>query len=256
MTGSVSFDRAAGCYDRTRAMPPELMDRLIPMIMGEISTAGRCLEIGVGTGRFAIPLARAGIDIFGIDLSRDMLLRLVENAHGAAPPVSIADATRLPFKDRSFATALAPHVLHLIPNWREAIAELFRVVRPGGRLLATRGGRRTDWREAVTKRFFAEAGDPPWPPGIDRIEQLDDHLRGLGARVRSLPALEEKGKSSVNELLGLLDAGLWSACWSLDEPTRARSADAARSWARAELGDPDELRPTSGSTVWHVYDLP
>lgn len=256
MTGSVSFDRAAGYYDRTRAMPPDLMARLLPMIVSEIATAGRCLEIGVGTGRFALPLARAGIDIVGIDLSRVMLLRLVENAHGAAPPVSIADATRLPFKDCSFATALAPHVLHLIPNWREAISELRRVVRPGGRLLATRGGRRTDWRDAVIKRFFAEAGNPPWPPGVDRIEQLDEHLLALGAGVRALPALVEEGTSSVNDVLAALEAGFWSACWSLDGPIRARSAGSVRSWARQELGDLDEPRATRGSTVWHVYDLP
>jgi ubiquinone/menaquinone biosynthesis C-methylase UbiE len=256
MTGSVSFDRAAGYYDRTRAMPPDLMARLLPMIIGEIATDGRCLEIGVGTGRIALALARAGIDIVGIDLSRDMLLRLVGNAQGAAPPVFVADGTRLPFKDSSFATALAPHVLHLIPDWREAVAELRRVVRPGGRLLATRGGRRTDWRDVVIKRFFTEAGDPPWPPGVDRIEQLDEHLRGLGAAVRALPVLMEEGTSSVNDVLATLEAGFWSACWSLDGTTRVRSADAARSWARQEMGDLDEPRATRASTVWHVYDLP
>ena len=46
MTDSISFDRAAAYYDQTRAIPDEIMARVIPMIIREVGTQGECLEIG------------------------------------------------------------------------------------------------------------------------------------------------------------------------------------------------------------------
>jgi SAM-dependent methyltransferase len=66
-----------------------------------------------------------------------MLRRLVANAGGARPfPLLQADATRLPLADKVFGCALAVHVLHLIPDWRAAVDEAMRVLRPGGVLVA------------------------------------------------------------------------------------------------------------------------
>jgi ubiquinone/menaquinone biosynthesis C-methylase UbiE len=148
------------------------MARIVEMLAAEIPQEGRCLEIGIGTGRFALPLVRAGLSIVGVDISREMLRRLVINAGGSPPPIAVADATSLPFRDRSFTSAIAAHVLHLIPRWTTAVDELLRVLRPGGVLVACRGGRQlSGWERMVNRHFFVEAGDPPWPPGVDRIEE-------------------------------------------------------------------------------------
>ena len=48
-----------------------------------------------------------------------------------------ADATRLPFAAGTFGSVLAVHVLHLIPDWRVAVDEAVRVLRPGGALVAS-----------------------------------------------------------------------------------------------------------------------
>src|SRR5215213_9477240 len=73
--GSQSFDRAAAFYDRTRITDPvqleaaiDLLDRTLP--------AGSALEIGVGTGALAVPLADRGRRVVGVDLSASMLERL------------------------------------------------------------------------------------------------------------------------------------------------------------------------------------
>jgi len=146
------------------------MARLVANVAAEIGHGAGCLEIGVGTGRFALPLACAGIRMSGVDISRDMLGRLLQNSTNARVDVCLADATMLPFRDASFDAAIAVHVLHLIPRWRDAVDQLMRVVKPGGKFLAERGGRAEgDWWHEVRRRFFAEAGDPPWPPGLDRI---------------------------------------------------------------------------------------
>jgi SAM-dependent methyltransferase len=232
------------------------MAQLIPMLASQLPRDGLCLEIGIGTGRIALPLAEADVRIVGVDLSLEMLRRLVINAGPSGPPIAVADATRLPFADHLFASAIASHVFHLIPNWISAVDELLRVLRPGGILLASRGGRPDDgWEHRVNRNFYIEAGDPPWPPGIDRIEQLDEHVRSRGAAVHALPALSVEGTFSINGLLAFLEAGYASSCWSLDEPTRLRAAAATRDWARDEIGDLDEMRPSADSTVWHAYEL-
>jgi ubiquinone/menaquinone biosynthesis C-methylase UbiE len=261
----VSFDRAADYYDRTRAIPEPVMARLVPMLVAEIPKEGRCLEIGIGTGRIALPLARAGVSMVGVDISREMLRKLIRNSDGAPPTVVLGDATRLPFGEGKFRSVIAAHVLHLIPDWKLALAEVIRVLKRDGLLIASRGARTkqrqegalpTDaWERRVVHRFFAEAGDPPWPPGADRIEEVDEHMSELGAAVRELPELQSLESSSINACLANLEAGRWAACWSMDETTRMRAARAARAWAEKELGDPDEPRPIVDSSVWHIYQL-
>ncbi|MHB8612215.1 MAG: class I SAM-dependent methyltransferase [Candidatus Dormibacteraceae bacterium] len=233
------------------------MERLVPVLLAEIPRDGRCLEIGVGTGRIALPLVRAGVSIVGVDISREMLRRLIENAGQSAPSLVMADATRLPFGTGTFSSVIAAHVFHLIPSWTIAIDELLRVLRPGGVILATRGaGPSTDWVVDVRRHFFVEAGDPRWPPGVDRIEALDEHMRSLGIDMRALPTLSTDGELTIGTFISNLEAGYFSACWSLDEPTRRQAATATRQWAAAQLGDLDSPRAISESSVWHAYVAP
>jgi ubiquinone/menaquinone biosynthesis C-methylase UbiE len=255
---SISFDRAAPYYDRTRHLGESALASLIPMVTAELAGADRVIEVGIGTGRIALPLMRAGLRITGVDISGEMLARLRANAAGSAPPVAIADATRLPFGDHTFGGADAAHVLHLIPAWKDAVSEIIRVVRPKGVLVASRGGRASDddWWTSVRREFFRAAGDPSWPPGMDRIEELDAEMRSRGAEVRQLPAIEQHESGTVNELLALLEEGVWSACWSIDEGTRHQAVAAARDWAAANVGDLDERRTVTETLAWRSYRLP
>ena len=256
MPESISFDRAAGYYDQSRAYPQDVMERLIPMLVEEVRGLGSCLEIGIGTGRIALPLLQAGVHMVGVDISAEMLRRLLEKAGASAPPVAIADATHLPFRDATFGSAVAAHVLHLIPGWRSAIGELARVMRPGGVLIASRGGTsRTKWQNDVRRHFFAAAGDPAWPPGIKTIDDLDAEMRVRSAVVRDVFDIRTEGSASINQLLESLEGGIWSSCWSIDDETRRRAAAATREWARAEIGDLDAARPTLSGWAWRSYAL-
>ena len=144
MSDSVSFDRAADRYDETRRLTPEASRATVELFGAELRGRQPCLEIGVGTGLIALPLHDAGVRMVGLDLSAAMLRKLAEKSGGRpAFPVLRGDATRLPFRDAVFGGAIARHVLHLIPRWQDAVAELVRVVRPGGVLLlniGTEGG--------------------------------------------------------------------------------------------------------------------
>ena len=258
MRESVSFDRAAGYYDRTRAVADGVMAQLVPLLVAEIPAGEACVEIGVGTGRIALPLVEAGVRIIGVDISTEMLRKLIDKRRREWPQVAVADATRLPFRDASFGSAIASHVLHLIPGWKQAVAEVRRVVRPGGTFLVSRGGRdRSPWMQEVTRHFFIEAGDPPWPPGAASIDDVDSLMREQDVTVRPMPDLGLESLVSVEHVIGDMEAGYWAACWNITPAVRTRAAAATREWAAAKFGDLEEVRHAVWeSSTWHAYDLP
>ena len=87
------------------------------------------LDVGTGTGRAALALARRGARVTGLDASAEMLR--VARQHAAADGVEIrfevADAHALPFPDRSFRAAVSLRVIMHTPDWRRCLAELCRV---------------------------------------------------------------------------------------------------------------------------------
>ena len=119
---SVVFDRAAAFYDRTRALAPATMDAVVARLARELAGRGPVLEPGVGTGRIALPLAAAGVDVTGLDLSEPMLRELVAKRDGQTRgaggrvPLVRGDATRLPFPAGAFGGAYVVHLLHLVPG--------------------------------------------------------------------------------------------------------------------------------------------
>jgi SAM-dependent methyltransferase len=258
LTESVSFDQAADYYDRTRAVADPVMAQLIPLLVAALPPSEPCLEVGIGTGRIALPLVDAGVQVAGVDISSEMLRKLIDKRRGPWPQVAIADATRLPFRDATFGSAIASHVLHLIPRWKDAVKEVTRVVRPGGVFLVSRGGRdRPAWLQSITRHFFVEAGDPPWPPGAASIDVVDAHMRELGVDAKPLPDLGIETEVSVDEVIGNMEAGYWAACWSIAPGTRAKAAAATREWATREFGDLSASRRTVWeSSTWHAYRLP
>jgi ubiquinone/menaquinone biosynthesis C-methylase UbiE len=95
---------------------------------------GPVLELGCGTGRVTRPLARAGIDVIGIDRSAAMLAR-IPNPQSRIPVVR-GDIRALPFADRSFPMVIAPYgILQSLIRPRDlsaTLASVARVVERGG----------------------------------------------------------------------------------------------------------------------------
>jgi SAM-dependent methyltransferase len=201
---SVNFDRAADYYDATRSLPGAAMAAMTDVLAAELGDRQPCLEIGVGTGRIALPLRARGIELAGADISGAMLRRLLANAaswgdgdadggnSGAgnshislALPVLQADATRLPFEARSFGSVLAVHVLHLIPDWRIAVDEAVRVLRADGALLASFPG----YTRAAAPAGRPPRGDGDRGPGAEQVPEPDPAAIGL-TRDRRAPWAE------------------------------------------------------------------
>jgi ubiquinone/menaquinone biosynthesis C-methylase UbiE len=98
--------------------------------------SGEVLEVAVGTGR-NFPFYPQGVRLTGIDLSPAMLeiARKKADELGLDAALRESDAQELPFADASFDTVVCTLSLCNIPDDRRAIAEMKRVLRPGGRLL-------------------------------------------------------------------------------------------------------------------------
>ena len=115
----------------------EVERALLEMIGGE-GPIGRLLDIGTGTGRMLELMAPHSERSIGIDTSHDMLV-LARAALGEAQLSQVSvrhgDVHRPPFEAASFDVAVMHHVLHLLDDPGEAIADTARLLRPGGRLL-------------------------------------------------------------------------------------------------------------------------
>ena len=128
MAERVSFDRIADAYDETRGLPATPMAKAIGFLAEELQ-GKHVLEIGVGTGRYAVPLQKSGVKVVGVDIATRMVERGLEKG---LRDIVFADGARLPFRDGSFDAVTSNHVLHLVPDWRTVLREAERVLRPRG----------------------------------------------------------------------------------------------------------------------------
>jgi SAM-dependent methyltransferase len=258
-SGSVSFDRAADYYDRTRAIPDETLHATLEVMGRELAGRGPVLEIGVGTGILAAPLAARGLPLVGLDLSRAMLAKIAEKTGGQVGfPLVQGDATRAPFADAAFGAAYCRWVLHLIPDWRSAVAELVRVVRPGGVVVIDPGGSTGAWKE-VWLRFVELLGDRARPAGLSwahEIDRLDAALVELGAGPRPLEAISVPVGDTPAEFLELVRAHRYSWTWNVPDDELAPAADEVERWVQERFGGLHEPLETESETLWRAYDLP
>jgi SAM-dependent methyltransferase len=84
-------DRIAGVYDRYLDPSVEASTQQAVEFLHALAGNGRALELGIGTGRVALPLAERGVHVEGIDASQPMLDRLAAKPGGAQIPVTVGD---------------------------------------------------------------------------------------------------------------------------------------------------------------------
>src|SRR6185436_15895777 len=85
-------ERVAARYDESAAdsFAPAVVVPTVDLL-AELARGGRALELGIGTGRIALPLAARGVEVRGIDLSQAMVAKLREKPGGDRVPVEIGD---------------------------------------------------------------------------------------------------------------------------------------------------------------------
>lgn len=129
MRSSESFGRSAGRYERTE-MSRYIADWVLGM--AEADDGDRVLDLGCGPGTLTRLLAPHVGEVVGTDVTPAMLERY--RVHTPGTPVA-ADAELLPFEDGAFSLVVCGSVFHHLADPQEAICEVARVLRPGGRFV-------------------------------------------------------------------------------------------------------------------------
>ncbi len=120
--------------------PPALFSRLfgLPWYRGMLEQwvapllfqNATALEMGCAAGDLSRALAEQGLDVWGVDLSSSMLAKAQQVPSRAQ--FRLADATQLPFPDRSFDIVLAASLINVVDSPRSVLIEMLRVCRQGG----------------------------------------------------------------------------------------------------------------------------
>ena len=188
-TGAVQAAWASGLgsmlYDNAQAFARKIVSAWqLPIDWLNIPTGGVALDVGSGPGNVTASLARAaGSDglALGVDISEPMLARAVDAQAGPNVGFLRADAQQLPFRDESFDAATSLAVLQLIPDPPATLAEIVRVLKPGGRvaIMVPTVGRGADfikWLPNGGVNFFAE----------DELGDTFEELGLVGVRTKTL----------------------------------------------------------------------
>ncbi len=147
-----------------------------------VQPGARVLDVATGTGNLALPLARRGAIVTGLDIAPNLLVQARERAvaEGLAIVFDEGDAERLPYADASFDTVVTMFGAMFAPRPELVAAELARVLKPGGRLAMA------NWTPAsFSGQMFAVGGrHVPPPPGLPSPVLWGDDA-AVRARLRS-----------------------------------------------------------------------
>lgn len=142
------------------------------------------LEIGCGTGAFAERMTADNPDATVIAV--DQSARLVELTAERGVDARLADAQDLPFADDSFDLVAALWMLYHLPDLDRGLAEVRRVLRPGGRFLAVTNGddhvadlRRAAGGTAVVTGFSSQNGEESLRRHFDEVRREDLRTRAV-----------------------------------------------------------------------------
>jgi len=243
MPTRLSFDRVAMIYDETRGLAPRAMTRLLAVLVDEFQRK-RVLEVGVGTGRYAVPLQKSGVRVVGVDISQSMVeFGLAKGLRD----VVFADGAHLPFDRQSFEAATTNHVLHLISDWRDVLREIARVTRETYFTVIEQ----SDRVESIKREYDAlvrEEGYRWTAPGF--------HERDLPALVKPdivFPVGPFEEIVSADALLEELNGRAYSSQWEVPESIHRTAMEGlSKKWR----GRSFDRKYTLEVTFWRAERLP
>lgn len=253
---SINFDRAADYYDTTRGFPPGIDDKVMDFVAraAALQNSARLLEIGVGTGRIALPLSRHVGAICGVDISRGMMARLRERQRGEPVFPIQGDASALPFPGRSFDAVVIVHVLHLVADAGRVLGEAARVLKARGQLIHCFHNHENEPRmQALADAWRAHA------PGNlhTNYKQVQQSLDEAGWRPVQETDYRYPLPTTPGEFVERISKRQWSSTWQFDEETLQPALAAMQEVIETHFGgSPDTVVENEGCFRIQLLALP
>ena len=129
------WDRNADLYDcfmrKDRAVYEKMYELIRPVVKDKT-----VLEVATGTGLIAKHIVKAAAHIEATDASVEMIAEAKRDNQSAKLHFSVQDMFRLPYADKSFDVVIVSNALHIVPQPEKALAEIHRVLKDDGVLIA------------------------------------------------------------------------------------------------------------------------
>lgn len=243
--GNISFDHAADIYDVTRALPEDVAHKLTDALVAGLAAVGadHALEVGIGTGRIARPLAGRGIRVCGVDISPRMLVRLRDQLgpQHLPPDLALGDTTQLPIASGSFRAVLVFNVLHLVSSPERAVQELRRVIAPGGVVIQgnTRYQGQQHWAASMERWDDLLARRDCAARRRLSVERVHATLRALGGSCRLETVAEGEERRTPAQNLDRIRGRIDSWSWEIPDDVFADCFAEFEPWYRAHYVEMD-----------------
>jgi ubiquinone/menaquinone biosynthesis C-methylase UbiE len=205
-----AWDTIAAGYDRTNT-PSQMWLGNEGLRRAGLRPGMRFLDVAAGSGALSIPAARLGARVLATDLSAAMLELLERRARdeGLSIETRVMDGHRLELEDASFDLTGSQFGVMLFPDMAKGIAEMARVVRPGGRVLVTAYGDPHQIEflgvfvtavQAAVPGFEGPPMDPvPLPFQLQDPERLRQELTNAGLEAASVETITEETRFESGE---------------------------------------------------------
>jgi ubiquinone/menaquinone biosynthesis C-methylase UbiE len=229
--GWESYDAVAAEYDRVwhPTFEPVARDLVDLVGLADLPANGAVLDVGTGTGVVAAAAAARRLPqgaIVGVDPSASMLE--LARTHAPLTPV-VARAPGLPFPDAAFDAVVANLVLSHFERYDVSLADMVRLLRPGGRLGVTAWGALDDepvddghqrqltalWKSIAKRYLDTDAAADwidaaiPWEGWFGDPAHLRGAFEGIGLRDVALQARAYRAEITQREMLAGFDTSFW-----------------------------------------------
>ena len=268
----VSFGHIADVYDETRELPSEVLQKFYALINEQIGLKQNLtvLDAGVGTGRTVSPLLDCGVELIGVDISSAMLKKMAKKLKkkNQMKQVSliVGDVTRLPLRASSFDLILSIQVLHLVENWREAIQDAKRILRPRGVFVVANAGSpfiestvgqkyeelsekygTSKLSKRIMKRIYRNVGSGIFRKFLKKAfdysglatgfdyERTDRYLKEHGGLVRK-ETISWKQTFEISVILSGLEKRVLSRQWTVPPSTHEKIMSELKKWVNKKTG--------------------
>ena len=154
------WDKNAGRYDRFMRKDGAAYEMMYEMIQPVVRHK-TVLELATGTGLIAKHIVNAAAHIEATDASPEMIAEAKRDNRSAKLHFSVQDMFRLPYADQSFDVVIVSNALHIVPRPEKALAEIHRVLKDDGVLIAPTFTHAGNSFSGKVKAFFMKlAGFP------------------------------------------------------------------------------------------------